>query len=276
VHHGAHFGELIMALLEDIPLTSSQYALTYDPKPIYEGGPEGRRATMHFLTGINTVSTFVQFIKGTVETINGGLRVVPLLYPDDHELQLISYMVEYFGTPTGTAPLVGESIYTPLFSHARISCEFRTLPFDLADAAYYSISTDTGAVIETIPDSALVFPGGERTTGDYGLPIPITGLVITTYMSPTPVSYTLASLTGKVNSSTAFGFPAGTLRFNGVKSDFARGLYSRTLVKSFSLAFREPGWNYVMKRNGTWDIPLYPGNGNPKYLSADLNILAQA
>lgn len=264
-----------MALLEDIPLTPDKWTIRYDPKPIYEGGPDGRRATMHFLTGLNDVTTFIQFIKGTVETINGAQRVVPLLYPDDNELQLTSYRVEYFGTP-GAVPEPGQSIFTGLYSHARIDCEFQTLPFDLVDAAYYSISTDTGAVIETIPDTGLVFPGGERTSGDYGLAIPVTALIITTYMSPTPVSYTLASLTGKVNSSTAFGFPAGTLRFNGVKSDFARGLYSRTLVKSFGLAYREPGWNYVMKKNGVWDIPLFPGNGQPKYQSADLNILAES
>lgn len=267
-----------MALIED--LTSISWTLRYEPKPIYEGGPEGRRATMHFLVALNDVTAFVQFIKGTVEAIpiaGGGTmdRVVPLLYPDDNELQLTSYRVEYFGTP-GATRLEGQSIYTHMYSHARIDCEFQTLPFDLADAAYYSISTDTGVVIETIPDTGLVFPGGERTTGDYGLPIPITALIVTTYMSPTPVSYTLASLTGKVNSSTAFGFPAGTLRFNGVKSDFAKGLYSRTLVKSFGLAYREPGWNYVMKKDGSWDIPLFPATGNPKYLSADLNILAQS
>lgn len=269
-----------MAFIEDMPLASNLWAPTYDPKPIYEGGPEGRRATMHFVMGLNDVTTFVQFIKGQPETIpiaGGGTmqRIVPLLYPDDNELQLVSYGVEYFGTPGGVRG-PGQSYYTPLFSHARVDCEFQTLPFVFEDQAFYSISTDTGAVIETLPDTGLVFPGGERTTGDYGLPIPITALIITTYMSPTPVSYALASLTGKVNSTTAFGFPPGTLRFNGVKSDFARGLYSRTLIKSFGLAFREPGWNYVMRKNGVWDIPLFPGNGNPKYLSSDLNILAQS
>lgn len=267
-----------MALIEN--LTAIDWALTYDPKPRYQGGPEGRMATMHFLVALNDVTTFIQFIKGQPETIpiaGGGSmsRVVPLLYPDDNELQLFSYDIEYFGTP-GAIRQPGQSIYTHMYSHARIDCEFRTMPFVMEDAAYYSISTDTGVVIETIPDTGLVFPGGERTSGDYGLPIPITALIVTTYQSQTPVSYALASLTGRVNSSTAFGFPAGTLRFNGVKSDFARGLYSRVLVKSFGLAFREPGWNYVMRKNGVWDIPLYPGNGNPKYLSADLSILAES
>jgi hypothetical protein len=267
-----------MALIEDCPVP---WTIRYEPKPVYRGGPEGRIATMHFmLDNIHNVTPFVQFIKGVPETIpvaGGGTmqRIVPLLYPDDNELQLVSYQVEYFGTP-GATRLPGQSIFTGLYSHARVDCEFQTLPFEYADQLFYSISTDTGAVIETIPDSGLVFPGGERTTGDYGLPIPITALIITTYMSPTPVSYALASLTGRVNSTTAFGFPPGTLRFNGVKSDFARGMFSRTLVKSFGLAYREPGWNYVMKKNGVWDIPTFPGTGNPKYLSADLNILAQS
>lgn len=246
-----------------------------DPAPWISGGPGGREGEMTFLVGINDLPSFLETLAGTTETIDlgGGTtieRVVPLVHPDVPEMMVVGYYAEAFGRPGGT----GASAHTGQFSHYRVRCNFATLPF-LAngDTAYYTWTTDAGENHETIPGSTLQFSDGTSVTGDAGLPMPVVVLNLTTFMSVTPVTFALASLIGKVSSAAVDDYPAGTLRFTNVRSDYNQGMFSRSLVKSYQLKFREKPWNEVLRLDGVWESPTLGTSGLTKYQSSDLNIL---
>ena len=261
-----------MAFLADSPVP---FALLRDPAPIYRGDPGGRVATMHFLVALNDVTAFVHHIIGTRETIAylGGTmeRVIPLVYPDDPEMFLVSYQPEYFGTPGGS----GTSVYSSMFSHARVACEFATLSFGVqGDSPYWSLSTDFAVAVETIPGSAFVFPSdGSRLSGDAGTSVGVVSYVLTVYQSATTFGYTAASLVGKVNSVAFDDFPIGTLWLKGLRSQLSRGMFSQSLVKSYDIQFRARPWNEVMRGDGAWEAPLTVAGSLPKYQSDDLNQL---
>jgi hypothetical protein len=230
---------------------------------------------MHFLVALNDVTPFVRHIIGTVETIeySGGTisRVVPLVYPDDTEMFLVSYKPEYFGTPGGS----GTSVYSSMFSHARIACEFSTLPFGVqGDSPYWTLDADFGVSVETIPGSAFRFPSdGSSLSGEAGNSVGVVSYVLTVYQSATPFGYSAASLVGKVNSAAFDDFPIGTLWLKGLRSQQSRGMFSQSLVKSYNLQFRERPWNEVMRADGAWEAPLTVAGSLPKYQSTDLNLL---
>ena len=58
---------------------------------------------------------------------------------------------------------------------------------------------------------------------------------------------------GKLNSVAFEDIPIGHMRFTGVKSDFAQGSYSRTLVNSYGFQLRSQHWNTVLRKDGQWD-----------------------
>jgi hypothetical protein len=269
-----------MATLDDIPVP---FTILRNPAPVITGGPSGRTGRMHFLTALNDVGPFIQTIAGTVQTIpmeGGGTvdRIVPLVHPNDSGMFVVSYESEALGTPGGIWGQ-GLSVYTNMFSHARISLEFMSLPFADVNSSdpWYTINVDSGTTIETLPDQSFFFPGGEELTGEAGIPIPVINFNITTFMSTKPVGYTEALLAGRVNSApfttTDYGtFPPGFLRFAGARSEQTRGAYGTSLVKSYSLAFRPIEWNKSMRKSGAWDYPTTSG-GMSKYLAGNLNIL---
>lgn len=270
-----------MALLADSPVP---YAILRDPAPTYDGGPDGRRATFSVLVALNDVTAFVQHAINSVEVINhgGGVtseRVVPLVYPDDAQMNLVGYRVEYFGTPGGT----GASAFTDQFSHARIHLEFGVFPFAMGgDQPYFTLTTDHAATMETVPGTILTFPSGiGQPTGEWGLPVGTVAYVLTTYLGTTPVSPTISNLNGKVNNAafTVNGigtFAAGTLRLMGIRSEYAVGMFSRTMVKSFTLSYREKPWNQVLNPVGVWETPTLGATGLTKYFSADFEVLKSA
>ena len=270
-----------MAFLADSPVS---YAILRDPAPTYEGGPDGRRATFTVLVALNDVTAFVQHAINSVEVINYGdgvtaERVVPLVYPDDPQMNLVGYRVEYFGTPGGT----GASVFTDQFSHARIHLEFGVFPFATGgDAPFFTLTTDHSATMETLPGTVLTFPSGiGQTTGEWGLPVGVVAYNLTTYMGTTPVSPTISNLNGRVNddvfSVDGVGtFATGTLRLMGIRSEFAVGMFSRTMVKTFALRYRDRPWNQVMNPVGVWETPTLGLTGLNKYPSADFDVLKSA
>lgn len=269
-----------MALLAECPVS---YVISRDPAPTYEGGPDGRRATFAVQVAIGDVTAFVQHAIHSVETIDygGGVtaeRVVPLVYPDDPGMHLVGYRVEYFGTP-------GEgsgSAFADQFSRARIHCDFGVLPFGVGgDQPFYTLSTDHGVEMEALPGSTLVFPSGKTLTGDWALRVGTVAYNLTTYLGTTTVSPTISNMAGKVNVA-AVDFPgigtfaAGHLRLDGIRSEYAHGMFSRTMTKSFSLRYREREWNAVMNVAGVWEVPTLGTTGLTKYESADFEILKYA
>jgi hypothetical protein len=264
-----------MALVADIPV---DYTIARNPPPTYRGGPDGRAATITFQVAINDATAFVQHAIGTVELIDHGdgittERVVPLIYPDDPEMHLVAYDVEYFGTPNGS----GWSFFTNQFSHARILCEFATLPFPTGggDTPFYTLTADYGTSIETIPGSVWRFPSDNSTlSGEGGLFTGVVSFTLTQFLSRTPIPYSVLSMVGSVNSVAWGIFPIGTLRFDGAQSQYAKGMFSETLVKSYSLKFRPRPWREVLRANGVWEEPVLGGTSNKKYSAANLKVLA--
>lgn len=260
-----------MALLADSPV---HWDILRDPRPTYRGDPGGRVATVHFLVALADAPAFVQHIIGTVETIpySGGSisRVVPLVYPDDPQMFLVSYEVEYFGTPGGS----GSSVFSSQFSHARVACEFATLPFGVAgDSPYWSLEADFGVAVETIPGSAFRFADNSRLSGEAGNQVGVVSYALTVFQSAQPFGYAAASLVGKVNSVAFDDFPPGTLWLKGLRSQQSRGMFSTSLVKGYNLQFRERPWREVMRPDGAWEAPLTVAGGLPKYADTDLNAL---
>lgn len=257
------------------------------PAPTIAGGPDGRSGTLAFAVDLADLGNFLEFVAGTDETIplSGGgsiVRRVPLLHPDDPAMFLDSYDAEMFGTAGAATWAPGLSIHTEQFTHVRLRMLFRTLPPGVGgDQPYYTVSSETSSTMETIPGNSFVTASGRRLTGEAGLPIPCTSLIVSTFLSPTPVSYTLARLSGQINSTAVdlgvYGtFPAGTLRFDGVRQDIAVGSSGSTNAKSFILKHRDRLWNQVLNDLGEWEFAYSVGGGLPKYQSTDLNILKSA
>lgn len=277
-----------MSYLFDYAGWGSTVTIARNPAPSIAGGPTGREGDLTFLISpLTEIGPFLTHCAGTDETLGllgGGsiVRRVPLHHPDDVDMYIDSYTLEYFGRPMSDTWAVGKSIHTEQFSHARMRAFFRTLPLGVGnDQQFYTIDVETGASVETVPDGAMVDEDGNKLTGDRGITVPCTNLVVTTFLSNVPVSYAIHSIVGRVNSvdftDPVIGdFPAGTLRFDGVRQSASLGSTVTNLNKSFNLKFREMEWNKVPNREGVWQYAYGVGDGLPKYQSADLNILKSA
>lgn len=261
-----------MATIDDFQVP---WAIMRKPEPWIGAGPGGREGEITFLVALNDLPSFVQTMAGTTETIDigGGStieRIVPLVHPDDPQLVALSYRAEAFGSPKGT----GASVHSTQFSHYRVRVQFATLPYaDSGETAYYTLTTDTAEAFETIPNLKLNFSDGSSVTGEFGVPTAPTAIVLTTFLSVTPVTFALASLVGRINSVAFDDFPQYTLRFTGVRSDYSRGAYTRTLVKSYNLLFRDPHWNKILRADGVWDTATLGTSGVGRFLTTDLNAL---
>ena len=259
--------------------TFADFTVPFDvlrsPPPRIRGGPDGASGEMTFLVALDDLDAFLETVAGETETVilEGGStieRVVPLVHPDRPALLAMGYEAEAIGTPGGT----GTSYHIGQFSHYRVRVDFASLPLGVGgDVAYYTLTTDTAEAFETIPWGAFRFPDSSFVTGNLGLPMPTTVIVLTTFLNVQPVAFALADMVGKVNSAIFDDFPIGTLRFTGVRSDYQQTSLSRSLVKSYMLKFRSRPWNEVMKANGTWDTPTFQGSGITKFQTADLNAL---
>jgi hypothetical protein len=277
-----------MSYLYDYPGWGTTVTIARNPAPTIEGGPEGRAGVLTFLISpLTQIGPFLTWCAGADETmpIAGGgsiVRRVPLRHPDDDEMYIESYSLDYFGTPKSDTWAIGKSIHTEQFSHARMTAYFRTLPLGVGSGQqFYTISSEIGASVETVPGAAMVDEDGNKLTGDRGWVVPCTNLVVNTYLSNTPVGYAIHSLVGRVNSvgfvDPILGtYPAGTLRFEGVAQAATIGTTGFNLTKSFNLKFREMPWNKVPNKVGLWQFAYAVGDGSPKYQSSDLNILKSA
>jgi hypothetical protein len=251
------------------------WAISRQPPPWIRYGPSGGEAEITFLIALNDLPAFRETLIGTVETIaypGGGTmeRIVPLVHPDDPALFAIGYHAEAIGTPGGS----GASVHTSQFSHYKVRVDFATLPFGTGgDVPYYSWSTQAAEQFQTIPGVTLHFSDGSALTGDYGLPMVCINMNLTTYLSTSPVDYTLASLAGRINSVAVDSFPPYTLRFTGATSEFQQTSTSRSLVKTYSLAFRDPHWNMGLRKDGAWDTFTVGATGLGPFQATDLNIL---
>ena len=277
-----------MSHLFDFAGWGTSVTILRQPAPTIGGGPDGHEGEITFLISpLSQIGPFLTHCAGFLEDVpiaGGGTveRRVPLIHPDDPDMYIESYTIEYFGRPMSESWAPGKSIHTEQFSHARMRSYFRTLPLGVGpDQQFYTIDIETGATVETVPGGAMKTATNRPLTGDFGLTIPTSNLVVTTFMSPTPISYAIHQMVGKVNS-TEFtdpeigNFPIGTLRFQGVKQATSRGSTGRTLVKSFNLGYREELWNKVLNDVGVWEFAYTVSGGLMKYKSADLNILKTA
>jgi hypothetical protein len=229
-----------MANLFDYAGWGSTVTIPRDPLPVFTGGPDGRTAELTFLiTPISALGPFLDFVAGVDETVpiaGGGsiTRRVPLRHPDDPDMYIESYSREYFGTPLTELWAPGKSIYTEQFSHARLRCFFRTRPVGVGPGLqYYSISRESGATAEVVPGNAMVTASGRALTGEGWVTLMCQGIVLTTYMSPDPISYAVDSLVGSVNSAPlvllANTYPTGTVRFENTREEILPPVPAHTL-----------------------------------------------
>jgi hypothetical protein len=255
----------------------TEYSGTFDilrnPAPEIEGGPGGRSGRLSVTVPIDEMSTFLAFLAGTVETVDigGGStieRIVPASFPYDPEMLLIAYNARAFGGPGGSSWLSGG------FSHWKVDCDFQTLPFGTdGETAYYTFSRETGEQFLSVPNLQLTFSNGTKTPGEFALPVPVVNLTLTTYLSTTPVDATVDALVGKINSVAFDDYAQYTLRFTGIKSDFARGSFSRTLTKSYGFQYRREHWNKALRADGNWDTATLGSTGVGAFLTTDLSVL---
>ena len=233
---------------------------------------------MTFMVALDDVPTFVAAISGTAEDVDigGGTivsRVIPLVHPDYPTMFAIGFRSESFGTPGGT----GTSVYSPMFNKARVTVDFASVPFGFAggDAPYYTISTDFSATKEIIPGSAYRFADMTKTNGDVSLDILEIAMVVTTYQSPAPVGAAIRGVIGRLNNAVFLDCPIGTVRFDGVKSEFQKTMFSTTYTKTFNLRYRERNWNEVVRPTGGWEAPVDVVTGATRYPLGNLSVLLQ-
>jgi hypothetical protein len=277
-----------MASLFDYPGWGSTVTIARNPAPWIEGGPEGRQGEITFLVnGINNLAPFLAFCAGTVETLpiaGGGTidRLVPLIHPDDPDMYLESYHADYMGRAMAELWAAGKSIHTEQFNRVLMRSMFRTLPAGVGSGlVFYTISTETGADVETIPGGAFKTITNRKLTGDRGITIPTTSLTVTTYLSPDPIGFAIHNIVGCVNSVpfvTDWGtYPEGTIRFDRIRDDRAVGTMGTQITKSFGMSFRREPWNKVLNDLGQWEYAVAVADGTTmKYSGADLNILKTA
>lgn len=242
-----------------------------------DGGDQGWSHALGFWVGGSLsggspmdIYTFLNFISGTTETFSsGGIvynRIVPLRHPYLTNMLLTRVRWDFTGPPLDAEPG---------WTDAKVWCEFGVPPYAITgDQPFYTIRTRFGAAYETVPDSAFQFSDGSKLSSDSGLFIPEIGFTVTTYLDPIAVSDTVAAMTGTVNSAIFLGRAIGTIRFDGVETEFTRNAsLQSTYVKTFSLNFRPRPWNEVLRKDGAWDVPTSVATGLPKYASADHNLL---
>lgn len=261
-----------MAFLTDY---AGNFDILRKPAPRIEGGPGGRSGRLSVRIPLDALSDFLAFAAGTVETVDvgGGAtmeRILPVSFPGDGDLLLMSYRAEAFGGPaSGSASFLAGG-----FSHWQLDCEFATLPYGTdGETAYYTLTDDTGEQFLSIEGLKLHYSNGTISPGDFGLPVPVTNITLTTFLGNTPVSYAVRQMVGKINSVAFEDIPQYMLRFVGIKSDYARGSFSRTLTKSYGFQYRYPHWNMHLRSDGVWDTATLGTSGVGAYLTTDLNLL---
>lgn len=276
-----------MANLYDYAGWGSSVTIARSPAPTMEGNPEGRFSELTFqIKPLSALGPFLTFLRGEVEDVpilGGGTisRRVPLVHPDDSDQYIESYRADYWGRAGSELWEPGKSVHTEQYSFIKLRAFFRTLPPGIgSDQQFYTISDETGADVQTIPGGAMETESGRSLTGEMGITIPCTSLVVTTFMSPTPISYAIRSIVGRVNSTPftdgSDSYPAGVVRFDAVRQEQSRGTSGSVLTKSFTLKFRDEPWNKVMNDLGVWEYAYSVSGGATKYKTADLNILKSA
>jgi hypothetical protein len=251
------------------------WTILRSPAPWIGGSAGGKEGEITFMVAINDMPSFEATLAGTVETIDTGggntaERILSMSHPDEPTMVALSWKAEAFGTPGGS----GSSIHSTQFSHYRVTVQFATLPYDAAgDTAYYTLSHEVGESYLVVPELAFNFSNGTKSTGEKGILCPIMTINMTTFLSLTPITFALMSLVGRANSVAFDDFPPQTLRFMGVKTDYSQGSLTRSLVKSYSLQFRDPHWNMAMRKDGIWDTVTLGTSGVGPALLTDLNAL---
>jgi hypothetical protein len=253
---------------------SGSFDILRKPAPSIEGGPGGRSGRLSLLVPLDEMADFLSFVAGSVETVDVGTstieRIMPASFPGDPEMLLVAYKAEAFGGPNPG----GASFLSGSFKYWQVDCDFQTLPFGTdGETAYYTWSRETGETIIPVPNLQLTFSNGTKSPGEFGLVVPVVNLTLTTYLSTTDVTYAVDSMVGKINSVAVDNFPQYTLRFTGIKEDYARGSFSRTLTKSYGFQFRAQHWNKHIRLDGNWDVATLGSTGIGAYLTADLNQL---
>ncbi len=264
-----------MATLADMTVP---FEIQRNPPPTIEGGPNGKSGTITFLVALNDVPNFVDTLAGTPVTIDqpgGGTieRVVPLQHPDYPDMLAVAFRSEAFGTPGGS----GASYVSEMYSHARVTVEFTSVPFDLAgDQPFLTIQTQMGSSHEVIPGSAFRFADMTRLSGDAAVSVDEVVFSVTTYLSQEPVGQEIRNLVGKVNSSTFLDCPPGTVRFSGVTTEFDQKVsFQKSYIKTFNFRYRSRPWNEVLRHDGVWEAPQNTATGETKYAMGSLQPLLQ-
>jgi hypothetical protein len=264
-----------MATLADMTVP---FEIQRNPPPTIEGGPNGKSGTITFLVTLNDVPNFVNTLAGTPVTIDqpgGGTieRVVPLQHPDYPDMLAVAFRSEAFGTPGGS----GASYVSEMYSHARVTVEFTSVPFDLAgDQPFLTIQTQMGSSHEIIPGSAFRFADMTRLSGDAAVSVDEVVFSVTTYLSQQAVGPEIRNLVGKVNSSTFLDCPPGTVRFGGVTTEFDQKVsFQKSYIKTFNFRYRSRPWNQVLRHDGVWEAPQNTATGETKYATGSLQPLLQ-
>ena len=248
------------------------YEMLYSPGATLNGAAgEGWNAELGFRVGKADLFDFVSWAGGSPQTITVGgatvTRYVPLSHPDYPNLLCQGIK----STCTGSY-----SISLGNWSEAKVILNFKNVPYATDGAQPFLVKrTRASANVYTIAGLKLAFSDHTPLPADAGVTIPEICYTYMLYMCEALDDALVGSLLGKVNSTSIFGWPAGTVRSDGFNAEetFTAGqipAYNRELV----LTYRPIPWNKFLKPDGTWDYALKPGGGYV-YDSADLNQLFQ-
>ena len=267
--------EPLVAELADI---SVAFDILRQPAPTIQGGPDGSSGSMTFMVDLDDVPTFVREDLGHGrgrghrrgdDRLAGHPPGAPRL--PHHAGGRVPQRGLRDAGRDGDECLLSDVQQGA--GHGRF--RERAVRVRGGDAPYYTVSTDFSATKEIIPGSAYRFADGTKTNGDVSLDILEIAMVVTTYQSPAPVGAAIRAVIGRLNNAVFLDCPIGTVRFDGVKSEFSKTMFSTTYVKTFNLRYRERNWNEVVRPTGGWEAPVDVVTGATRYPLGNLGVLLQ-
>lgn len=157
------------------------------------------------------------------------------------------------------------------YTSAEVEVTFSTPQYaQTGDNTLLRVDYDVANEIASLPGSAYTFQDGTRGEVGIGIPVVTTAINITRYRVPRFDIQTFQSVVGKVNSAPFFGFAAGLVLCDPIRSSTNQQFGGITL-SDFTYGFRARSipWNQALNPNsGQWEVY------SPQTLqTADMNVL---
>jgi hypothetical protein len=222
-------------------------------------------------------ATFLNIAGGLSQTINypGGsaTRIIPLQYPGPYE-NVFAYNIEC--SPFGViAPHTAEGA---TWTRCKIAVSFRSWQWQLTGSDYplMTINADASADMITVPGTAYEFPSDSlRLDRNVGILVPTLDFTLTFHMLPSLNMTLYSTLSGRVNSTTFYGFAAGYVQYIGPSSTSTLKIGNvQNHTVSHRFRYRRIPHNEIMRPNGTgFEAPERVGSSDKLIPDADLNLL---